>query len=645
MNESTYYFYVLFVSMRQKLSVLFLLAIYTCPARAQLGDAAQRNYNKAMDLMAHKDKEGAYAHMQQAIKDNSSFADAYSALGEWYFKAHKFKEAVDVFGQASRSCQNGAKAFALPLAKSLLHNYSPEQALQLVAAYGTMKEKSQWVLLREQAYFMKQELAQRHMDSAVNLGIRINSQDPEMFPCLTADTLNLFFTRRVNGVDEDFYKSHADSCGGWFTARNMGSPPNSKHFESSQYISGDGHYLFFMRCDNRSENGWDQGGCDLYMAYTGDSVWSTPENFGATINTPAFEGMPALSPDNRELYFVSDRPGGFGGLDIWVSKFDNGLWQAPRNLGPLINTAGNETAPFIHIDNNTLYFASDALPGMGGNDIYYCRRINDTTWSKPQNMGYPYNTSSDENSICVTIDGTRAYLASDRDSTSGNFDIYQVAMDKEHQPVPVAIIKGYTYDSLNKQRLTYSSIYINDPKTGEPAYQFKSNRGDASYMITLPTGYKYSYNVDRIGYLNTSGTIDLTDKHNIEQMAFNMPLLPQDYVEPVNDSNVAVIYFPINCKTISDSNKAKIQAALTPWLDQKSVVIFINGYTDNSGNPLLNEELSYLRATLVSNEISSMGIDPGNIQAKGWGEANPIAPNDAPENMNLNRRVEVIIRR
>lgn len=623
---------------------LLLLLIWVVPVHAQ-NSAAQRNYLKAMEYMAKKDKDNAYKHMQEAIKDDASFADAYSALGEWYFKAHKFKEAAEVFSNASRSCTNGAKSFALPLAKSLLYSYDPNQALQLIAVYGTIKEKSQWKLLREQAYFMKQALGERIKDSAVNLGIRINSADPEMYPCITADTMNIFFTRRVNGVDEDFYKAHVDSCGGWFTARNMGSPPNSSHFESAQTISGDGHYLFFMKCDNRSENGWDQGGCDLFMAYTADSVWSTPESFGATINTPAYEGMPCLSPDNRELYYVSNRDGGYGGLDIWMSVFDNGLWQAPRNLGPLINTPGNETAPFIHIDNNTLYFVSDGMPGMGGNDIYYSRRINDSTWGKPQNMGMPFNTSSDENSICVTIDGSRAYFASDRDSASGNFDIYQVALDKTNQPVPVAIIKGFTYDSLSKEKLNYSSIYINDPKTGQPSYHFKSNRGDGSYMITLPAGYKYTYNADRIGYLNTTGTIDLTDKKNIEQMTYNMPLLPQGYVEPVYDSLVAVIYFPINSKTMSDSGRAKIQQAISPWLDQKTVVVFVNGYTDNSGNPMLNEELSYLRANLVTSEISAMGIDIGNIQSKGWGEANAVAPNDTDENKNLNRRVEIIIRR
>ena len=169
-----------------------------------------------------------------------------------------------------------------------------------------------------------------------------------MFPWISHDQRTLYFTRRMNNTDEDFFTTSVDSCGGWFTGTNMGSPPNTLNQESAQMISADGHYLFFMQCENRSINGWGQGGCDLYMAYRADSVWSVPQSFGATINTPGYEGMPCLSVDNRDLYFVSDRAGGFGGLDIWIAKFRNGLWQQPVNAGSQINTAGNETAPFLH---------------------------------------------------------------------------------------------------------------------------------------------------------------------------------------------------------------------------------------------------------------------------------------------------------
>ncbi|MBS1772972.1 MAG: PD40 domain-containing protein [Bacteroidetes bacterium] len=607
-------------------------------------NAANKHYEKALEYKAAKNNIKAYEEMEAAIKDNPASSDPYSILGEWYFKAHKFKEAADVFSRASASCPNGAKRFALPLSRSLLYSYQPDRALQVITGYGTIKDRNEWKLLRESAYFMKQAFHPFN-DTPMNMGIRINTQFAETFPCITADTQNLFFTRRLNGVDDDFYKSHVDSCGGWFTARNMGTPANTPNMETAQCISGDGHYLFFMRCDNHSENGWDQGGCDLFMAYTADSIWSTPENFGATINGPGYEGMPSLSPDNRELYFVSDREGGYGGLDIWMSRFENGLWQIPRNLGPEVNTLGNETAPFIHIDNNTLYFVSDGHPGMGGNDIYFCRRINDTTWAKPQNIGYPINTSNDENSLCVTIDGKRIYFASDRDSAAGNFDLYQYNLPAIIQPIPVVIIKGYSYDSLSKNRLNNTSIYIDDPGTGEHLYHYVSNRGDGSYMITLPAGKSYTIVSDRVGYLATTATIDLTGMKKIQDTVINISLLPNDYQKPINDSLIATLLFPINCKTFPDSLKMQLSQAMMPLLGEKGMVVIINGYTDNSGNPMLNEQLSYLRANLVSSEIQAMGIDPTAIDAKGWGEANPVAPNDSEENKNKNRRVEVIIRR
>lgn len=190
-----------------------------------------------------------------------------------------------------------------------------------------------------------------------------------------------------------------------------------------------------------------------------------------------------------------------------------------------------------------------------------------------------------------------------------------------------------------------TSIYINDPKTNQPSYHYTSNRGDGSYMITLPTGYQYNYTADRIGYMAMNGIIDLRNNKNTEVISFNIPMLPNDYVKPVNDSLIVTIPFPINSKSIPDSGKALLQTAMEPWLQESGLTIIINGYTDNSGNPLLNEELSYLRANLVSKEITAMGIDQGLIDAKGWGEANPIAPNDTDENKNQNRRVEVIIRR
>jgi outer membrane protein OmpA-like peptidoglycan-associated protein len=644
MNVCTYYFCVFFESMQGKGLFFICFFLSYIAGYAQVPGRAQKDFDRAMEYKAKKQQANANEYMRYAIKEYPAYIDAYSTLGQWYYDAHQYKEAAELFTSASRNCKDGYKAFAKPLVKSLLNCYNPEGALLILAGYTPAKDNGEWKKLREQALFMQQALRNPNTDSPIHLSARVNSKDPEMYPYISSDTQTLYFTRRVNGIDEDLYRSKADTCGGWLYARNLGSPPNTSALEAAQMISADNHYLFFTRCDNKSENGWDQGGCDLYMAYTGDSIWSIPQSFGATINTPDYQGMPCLSADNRELFFVSDKPGGQGGFDIWVSRFEDGLWQDPKNLGPNVNTPGDETAPFLHIDNNTLYFASNGHTGMGGSDIYMCKRINDSTWSKPINLGYPINSMADEISASITIDGKRIFFASDRDSVSGNFDIYEAKTPTALQPQPVVILKGYTYDSLTKEKLNYGSVYINDDK-GNQLFHFVSNRGDGSYMITLPVGKKFVYNAGRMGYMDITDTMYFTKEQAFQTIKYNIPLLPQGYEKPINDSLLLTIHFARNMATLSDSDKANLVHVLDPWLLQKDFVLLVNGYTDVSGTPIINEQLSFMRAGLVTQAITDLGVDPTAIQSKGWGEANPVAPNDNEENMTLNRRVEIIIRR
>ena len=632
-------------SMSRYILVLCLL-LSTISAFAQIPDEALKHYEQAVKLRIDGDKASAYKQMKQAISIYPAYADAYSTMGEWYYTDRDFNNAIETFVQASSRCKNGHNNFALPLAKSFLGDYKTSQALQLIVSHSLSgKHKEEWKRLKQQAQFIQYALNNQIVDSVNNLGIRINSSEPEMYPVISADTQTLYLTRRVNWIDEDFYKSTVDSCGGWFTAKNLGRPANTLSQEAAQFVSADGHYMFFMRCENRSENGWDRGGCDLYMAYTEDSTWSVPQSFGATINTPAYEGMPCLSADNRELYFVSDREGGYGGLDIWVSRFENGLWQLPRNLGPEINTAGDETAPYLHIDNHTLYFASKGHVGLGGSDLFFSRRTGDTSWSKAKNMGYPINTTADEISICVTIDGKKAYISSDRDSVMGNFDIYETQLPISLRPTNVMTINGYAYDSIAGYKLNLTRIHISDDLTGRELYQFTSNKGDASYMMTLPKGKSYTFTADRIGYMENTGTIVVPNIDSVNNMDFNIPLLPQGYVAPINDTLVLTINFQINKAELSDSDRLVIQNAITPWLSEQYITVFVNGYTDNTGTPIINEQISYKRAGLVGDFITSMGIDPLFIKATGWGEAQPITNNETEEGRLVNRRVEVIIRR
>ena len=641
--------------MRQGL-LLLLYCLFTCLAvNGQMSKKAERLFSAAIMLKTKKQTDKACKAMELAVKKSPTSPDCYSMLGQWYFETHHFTDAARIFRQASTQCRNGVSRFAKPLVRSLIYAGQPEDALQIINIYATIADSAEWNRMRVQAAFVREALANPDPYKPENLGPRVNSNDPELFPSMAVDSQNLYFTRRVNNMDEDLFRAKADSCGGWLYARSLGEPPNTPNQESSQFISADGHYLFFTRCENQSEDGWAEGGCDLFMTYrvANDSEWTQPQPFGATINTPSYEGMPSLSPDNRELYFVSDRKGGYGGYDIWISRFEDGLWQLPVNAGPNINTSGNETAPYMNADNQTLFFTSDGWPGMGGTDLFMSRRINDSTYTRAKNLGFPINSASDEKSSCVTLDANKLYFASDRQGPAGNFDLYEVILPGNRKPIPVSYIYGIVYDSISRARLNYSIIYICNAHTGDTIYRVPSNRGDASYLITLHLGNTYAIHTWHAGYTAVSDTLEFDRQYLQQPLIHNITLLASDYVPPapdtqkivISDSLLATLHFDVMRVELSDSDKATIRDVITPYLHDQGYTFYVNAYTDNTGTPMINEQLSYQRARQVSRQIMTLGVAEQAIVAKGWGEARMIAPNDSPEGQRKNRRVEIIIRK
>lgn len=617
-----------------------LVAADAC-AQATAGKQVQQAYS----YRSKKQYDKAITALSAAVKADPRDASLYGTLGSWLYEQHRFREAADVLAQGSRMVKNGARSFAKPLARSLLRSGAPHEALNVLNAATPSKKDPEWETLRAQAAFVARELPHQSTDTAENLGPRINTADPEYFPFLSADTQALYLTRRIGNIDEDFFQAVPDSCGGWLTARNMGSPPNSLQQEAAQMISADRHYLFFMRCDNRSDNGWEAGGCDLYMSYTADSVWSAAESFGATINTPAYEGMPCLSSDNKQLFFVSNRPGGYGGLDLWATRFERGLWQQPYNLGPEVNTPGDESAPFLHPDNETLYFASDGHPGFGGSDLFRCLRGKDTAWTAVQNLGFPVNSAFEEVSLFISPDGQNVLFSSDRQGPAGNFDIYRAKLAPALQPQAVTYVKGRVYDSISRERLNYAHLSVLDPVTLATQYEYLSNRGDGTFMMILRPGVPYILQTDRVGYRQRLDTLLFPEQTLVEASTWNLPMLSYDYRKPVKDTTVLVIRYAKNVTSITDSTRQQLGGILQPYLGDAEVTVIINSYTDNSGTPLLNDQISDLRARTLAKEVVQAGFGEVQVQAQGWAESNPLVENDTEENRDINRRTEIVIRK
>lgn len=280
----------------------------------------------------------------------------------------------------------------------------------------------------------------------INLGPNVNSDADEYMPSLTSDYRTLVFTRRVprrtstqRGLpkEEDFYISLYDTMElDWGPAERMPEPLNSNGNEGAQTISHDGRLVIFTACGRNNE----PTGCDLYMSVRRGNSWKKPRNLGAPVNTVYWESSPSLSIDGYTLYFASNRKGGYGGTDIWCCTLVEGRWSEPRNLGPAVNTSGNETSPYIHFDDKTLYFASDGHIGMGGSDLYVAKRVNDSTWGEVKNIGYPINTSAEESNLIVAPDGRTALFSSDRYGGYGQNDLYSFVMPAPARPERITFI-------------------------------------------------------------------------------------------------------------------------------------------------------------------------------------------------------------
>lgn len=631
--------------------IVFLFVGWHAAASAQMpmSREAGKWLSKGTSCLLQKRYDKAEKYFKKSIKAAPYSVDAYSALSDLYQNQNRYQDASLLLKQAAHSCPKCASAFAIPLATALWRAQLFAQAEAVLNSWqkpADLSEEAQWnyILLRRNIQYGKYAMSLPPTDTPENMTFRINSEYDEYFPSISQDDSTIVFTRKTNGIDEDFYLAHRDSCGGWFIARPLGSPPNSPDQEGAQMISADNHYLFFMRCGNRSPNGWALGGCDLYFSYTNQDGWAQPVPFGATINTPAFEGMPSLSPDNKVLYFISDREGGYGGKDIWKSEFQNGLWQIPENLGAEINTPGDETAPWIASDNKTLYFTSDGHPGLGGNDIFYSKKDGQGRWKRPENLGYPINSSYDDVSLTLSKDGKKAYYASNRPGGTGGMDLYEVGLPEALQPEPQTWKYGIVKDSLTGERLPYAQMEWTDIETGKLISKYQSNHGDASFLSAFPINKKLSLRVIRFNYLDHEDTLLFNTTFVSSPDTLNIALLPNYYQPPLMDTLICRVHFAKNDATLNDSLQREIEKLTAPYLDKPHVTFIINGFTDNSGTPDLNMEMSYRRARAIADVLFNMGIDISQLHIQGWADASPVAPNDTEENRQQNRRVELVAR-
>ena len=632
-----------------KTSLLLLASLSFFTSQAQWYDPEKVN-KKANGLNEQAYEEAqernyvlAIKHLNEAIAIEPKFVDAFLSRSNIYAELKDYAASITDFETALHMDSIYSKTFLLPYSITLAGAGKFQQALDAVNDFLSNPKLNERSIkagnYRKSTYtfalnYEKKHPAKDYIFSPRNLGENINSANLEYFPSLTIDGSKMIFTRREKS-DEDFYESDL-SNGNWSLAKPLEGRVNTNLNEGAQNISQDGLLLVFTGC-NYPEG---EGSCDLYYSAKTNTGWSEPQNMGRVINTEFWESSPSLSPDKKDLYFSSNRPGGFGGKDIWVShRTASGRWSEPENLGPEVNTNADEGCPFMHADNRTLYFNSNGHPGYGSTDLFLSRKADDGSWSKPENLGYPINTIDDEGSLIVAADGQTAYYASDRGTDNkGGLDIYTFQLREDIRPIKTLWVKGKVFNKKTKEGLP-SAVELTDINSRKLVSKIQTDE-DGNYLVTLPVGSSYAFNVNRKGFLFYSDNFSLTAASDDAAFVKDIPLQPIEAGAVIVLKNIFFDSKDFNLKPSSTGELDKVVLLLN---DNPNLKIQISGHTDNVGQARDNLALSDSRAKAVVDYLVSKAVDIKRLSYKGFGAGKPVADNSTDNGRALNRRTELSV--
>lgn len=600
-------------------------------------------YQKAIEQLGYGDYKQAITTLEKCLAIDKNYVDAYLSLAGAYGELKNYKAAITNYEIAKEKDSSYCKIYSLPYSINLAGEGRFEDALAAINHFATLPNLGERTLksikYRKDSYLFAINYQQTHPNknyvfNPINLGDSVNTERSEYFPSLTVNDSLLVFTRREGG-GEYFYKTNTTNPNSFPKAVKIAGDINDEPFKGAISVSADGEWMIFA--GNIGNNSHDN--FDLYICYATPTGWSEPQNLGSNINTGYWESAPSLSPDKRALYFSSNRPGGYGGADLFVSYRDEkGVWGKAVNMGPTINTAGDETAPYIHADNQTLYFTSSGLPGYGGTDIFVMRKAYNGTWSIPENLGYPINTIENEGSIAVAPNGISAYYASDRSDSRGGLDLYKFDLREDIQPYKTLFVKGFVYDKNTSKGLP-SNVELIDNSTGKILMNVQTDE-TGFYFITLPVKKDYTFTVNRKGYLFYSKLYALFSKTADSTYRENI------YLQPIALNSITTlknIQFETNSFQLKDVSKVELDKLLQLLTDNPSLKIEVNGHTDNVGKPEDNMKLSTNRAKTVVDYLIGKGIDAQRLQYKGFGASKPVADNATEAGKSTNRRTEFIV--
>jgi len=603
-------------------------------------------YNEAKANAQAGDKVKAIALLKQVLKNDPQYYMAFFGLADIYHETKERQLEKDALVNGLRISLDRFPGGYKFLAELLYAEAAYAEALKNMEQYNRLKKT---LTIEENRLLESCRFASKAIESPVafhpeNAGEAINTTEDEYWPSLNGESNALVFTRlitkdaagkKIAYPQEDFYVSQKDSAG-WQNALPLGPPVNTGENEGAQCISADGRLLFFTGCGRPD----GLGSCDIYMSVRQKGKWSEPVNLGNPVNSNFWESQPSVSADGRLLYFTSNRKGGKGKMDIWraeelgVSPEGFPVYGKVINMES-VNTSGNELSPFIHADGKTLYFASDFWPGMGGKDLFFIT-LDSTKTSLPQNLGYPVNTSANEEGLVVEVSGDCAWYTANNTGFGGR-DIFTFQLPEALKPQPVSWVKGKVINRKTGQ-LILSEIVLNDlvgNKLIQHLYPFE-NEGE--FLFCLPSGHNYGLNISKPGYLFHSENFNLLATNNRHQ-----PLTLTIALDPIETGKTTIlknIFFETDSFSLKPESKGQLKEIVDFMKTNPGLVIEIGGHTDHQGTDNYNLVLSGKRANAVVQSLVEMGVPSARLKSKGYGFAIPVADNSVEEGRALNRRTE-----
>ncbi len=476
----------------------------------------------------------------------------------------------------------------------------------------------------------------------------------EYLGIITPDNEEMYFVRRgpatanknqiyqTDKLEETFSYSVRGSNGEFNAGNMMPRPFNTYDNQGGATVSIDNQHMYFTI-------GKDEGGTnpnfDIYYCDKMNGVWGEIKNCGPVINDPnSWDSQPSISADGKTLYFASDRPGGFGGSDIWLShKKADGNWDIPVNAGPKINTKFEEKTPFIHSDSETLYFSSDGLPGFGGQDIFFVRKDEKGNWEDPKNIGSPINTAGDDVGFFASTDGHLGYFATNKPQKNpgmGGYDIYYFELYEKARPQKVAFVKG-DLKLMDGRPVSGAQVEIKSANSKTKTNVVMDTlTGHYSAVVNMKKKEDFIITVKQEGAAFSSHLVS-ADSVNAKPKNYDLDVKS---VLPGSSYTLNNLYYRTNSAELEGQCKIVLEEFASYLKENPSIKIEIYGHTDNVGDEKKNQSLSADRALTVYEALEKLGVPKSQLVAfKGFGSTKPVADNATEAGKAKNRRTEFYV--